>query len=276
MEDTLEFISAMKEVDMEFSSKVQVISRRYCKVDKQKAEELKSATAELVRFCIDVKEYVRKRLGGSIKSAQEQAETYVAFVKEFGKHPSQQSKDSNERSCATWAFNYRRALNGHNQCRVCPKVNRYLDAEVPGWKDLKVLAALNKAEELVTWMETNHRLPSANKLDEEEKVLYNWVTGQRASIKSDKRESKAYPQTLKYLDEKIPLWRDPLAFLSLQRARELVKWVDETGSLPLRNRKEKTEESSLRIYLDNYRASVKNDKTTFKEVTELLRDHDLL
>ena len=95
--------------------------------------------------------------------------------------------------------------------RVCPKVNRYLDAEVPGWKDLKVLAALKKAEELVTWMETNHRLPSANKLDEEEKVLYNWVTGQRASIKSDKRESKAYPQTLKYLDEKIPLWRDPLA-----------------------------------------------------------------
>ena len=158
LEDTMDFVSSMKELDQDFSSKVQVISRRYCTASHHKVVQLATATADFVRFCIEVREYVRSS-PGLARSPQQQAERYVAFVKQFGKHPSQQSNDSDERGCAIWAYNYRQALNGRNQCRVYAVVNAYLDAEVPGWNDLKVLAALKRAAELVEWVEASGRLP---------------------------------------------------------------------------------------------------------------------
>lgn len=53
---TAEFASSLKEIDPQFSTKIQVISRRYSKADAEKKEELEEATQQLVKCCVEVQE----------------------------------------------------------------------------------------------------------------------------------------------------------------------------------------------------------------------------
>lgn len=274
--DTITFIGAMKEVDPNFHTKIEVISRRYGKIKKKTQKEVEAAGQTLVKCAVEVQEYKRTTDNREAK-ALENARKYASFVEECDRHPSQQSKNEDERSLAVWAFNYRRGVNGNNQCKVYTSVNSLMDAQAPGWNSLRVMKALESAREVLAFVEEHARFPR-NVSDE--KTLYNWLETQKSAQKGKKDGSRAFPETIHFLDDKLPGWQmTDIERKSLFNAKQLIAWVQREGKLPVKNKKDQ-DEHRLRVYLDNYKSSLKpggkSTSSDYQSVTTLLQANSLL
>ena len=241
--DSVEFISALKEVDTEFCKKISVVSREYNKTSAVKKQELVEATAAMKEWCVGVKEYVRK---GTIRaSVMAKACAYADFFKKTGRHPLQTKENLAERDLAIWIIFHRE--------KGTPEVRLYLDEHAPGWNEYTNDKLLLKAKRVVMWVAEHTLLPYQSGNDEEQ-ALYFFLEAARQTKRRNGRNAH-----IQYLDEHLPLWDNPRLYTKILVAKEVVAWVKANGgNLPTQS-------------TDGKKASFLASKKTFPpEVVELL------
>jgi superfamily II DNA or RNA helicase len=188
----------------------------------------------------DVRAYLDENLPGWSDDfeaqAKQHAEEIVEWVKSHGgKMPSSQSsKDKVEKRHGIKLSRWRQALKGKGKGIACyPKVNAYLDENLPGWSDDLEAQAKQHAEEIVEWVKSHGgRMPSQHSKDKVEKrhgqKLANW----RKDLKgTGKVTTKCYDEVRDYLDRELPGWSDnqDLEAQAKQHAEEIVEWVKSHG-----------------------------------------------
>lgn len=225
--DLTKFISALKEIDPEFPSKLTVVSRKYTKATAEtKAVEEKESKAT-TEFAISVREYI----GDNAQRAISKAREYVEFYNDRKRHPVQQAKDPVERNLAQWANNYRQGIAGNYSVKERPEVNAILN-EIPHWLTTRTATTIGSKIDPIRAYIREHGCVPQGKSGPVEKELATWLSRQRNPAKYDTiDQSKELDKVFTFTFHEVEYlyWRDPVEFNDFVKAQCVIKRYHEEG-----------------------------------------------
>lgn len=269
-DDLTTFISALKEIDPEFPSKLTIVSRKYAKTSAGTKTIEETQTKSTKEFAIGVREFI----GDSKERAISKAREYAGFYNNFGRHPSQQATDDVERNLAHWANNYRRGLAGSDHFKERPEVNAILD-NLPHWRDTRTATAVdNKIAPLREFIERNGRLPGSKP---GECNLNQWLCRQRGMATG--KSYAGHKNYVRELDEAFGhQWRKHYDFSEIVKMQGAIRriFANYRGVMPRSERglgQESTDYNFLTVYksgLTGSRTGKDMSKDATKNVIKLM------
>jgi superfamily II DNA or RNA helicase len=190
--------------------------------------------------------------------ALRKAEEYISWVGEKGRSPAQRSKAKrkeedteeqlNEYRLAKWIQHMKDAKQGKGMGRLYPSVeSRLVDVFGEGWWEKRDLEQhqLKQANDYITWVKKNDRVPSCHRLPlnkqsdtqderQEEYRLTGWMSN-RKNIKRGKGMGRLYPSVEKLLIETFGegWWeKENLEKTQMEKANEYITWVTQHNRHP--------------------------------------------
>lgn len=140
--------------------------------------------------------------------------------------PASRAEDPEERSLARW-LQRQRGLVAAGE--LDESRERWLDRQLPGWRDHRLTAWEHTATRLLAFRAEHGRLPArSDDANAAELELGVWLNNQRSAA----RRRGLIPEREQWLDARIPEWRDPRLASWLRRAAEVAAYLSERGRLP--------------------------------------------
>ncbi|MCM3657521.1 helicase associated domain-containing protein [Agromyces mediolanus] len=155
-----------------------------------------------------------------------QADRLARRLATGGKIPASHADDSEERALARW-LQRQRSLAGSGG--LDESRERWLDRQLPGWRDHRLTAWEHTANRLQAFRTEHGRLPARGAdATAQELELGVWLNNQRSAA----RRGGLSAERERWLDSRIPEWRDPHLASWLRRAAEVADYLAERGRLP--------------------------------------------
>ena len=255
--DLTQFCASIKEIDPQFPSKLNVVSRKYEKRTSS-VTHLESAQLERQRaFAIGVQEYI----GNNEERAKLKAQQYVDFCQKEGRHPIQHADDPDERKLAEWMNNYKQGIKGNHHVKERPAVNDIL-SQLKHGSDSRAAAADNKIQEIQRSIDENGKVPSGNT-----NPLSQFLSRQRKFARGEEVKGGHAPYVAQMDEAFGDVWRneDDTDWNERVKAEGFIKrvWQDYGGLKPP-SKRGMGQASTDYNYLADYRAKMKYGKTAKK------------
>ncbi|MFK4729760.1 helicase associated domain-containing protein [Agromyces mediolanus] len=140
--------------------------------------------------------------------------------------PASRADDPEERSLARWLQRQRGLADAGT---LDEARERWLDRQLPGWRDHRLNAWEHTAARVVAFRSEHGRLPArGDEASALELELGVWLNNQRSA---HRRGALAAERT-QWLDGRLAGWRDPRLASWLRRAQEVAEYLAECGRLP--------------------------------------------
>lgn len=154
------------------------------------------------------------------------ADRLAHHLADVGRFPSSRDADDDARALARWLQRQRRlAADG----ALDAGRERWLDRQLPGWRDHRLTDWLATAMRLRRFRAEHGRLPARGAdVGALERELGVWLNNQRSAH----RRGCLDDGRRRWLDAQLPEWRDARLASWLRRAHEVAAWTSERGRLP--------------------------------------------
>ncbi len=200
------------------------------------------------------------------------------FITKKGKIDKRTEEEKKETSFAQKLKRLTESKNGKGR-PITHDLTEYLNKNLIGWCETSKDKMTKNANEIIEWYKKNQRLPrymhkpkgeDTRTIEEQNEYVYASKLGVwQKCLSTDACDY--YPKIKKMLDQNIPNWNTSLDNMALQKAEEIVSWVNKNKRMPVEVRKrtnpdnrteDEIKENHYSSKLCNFRQGLKGKGTT--------------